>query len=55
MKERLTIIDPKGLEKHLEKIPWRDFIDYGSVKIQVRDGKATFITMEKTVRMDTKL
>ena len=54
MVDRLDIIDTKGLElrKYLEKIPWRDYVSYGSVKIQIRDGKPTLITIEETVKID---
>jgi len=40
------------LRRELERIDWR--LDYGSVKIQIRDGKATLITIERTVRLDVK-
>lgn len=38
------------LKKELEKIDWP--IDYGAVKIQIRNGKPTQITIERTVRLD---
>jgi len=38
------------LKKELEKIDWT--IDYGSVKVQIRQGKPTLITIERTVRLD---
>ena len=38
------------LKKELEKIDWD--LDYGSVKVQIRNGKPTFITIERTVRLD---
>ena len=39
-----------ALKKELEKIDWP--IDYGSVKIQIRNGKPTLITIERTVKLD---
>ncbi len=38
------------LKKELEKIDWP--IDYGSVKIQIRQGKPTLIIIERTVKLD---
>ena len=38
------------LKKELEKIDYP--IDFGSVKIQVRDGKPTLITIERTIKLD---
>ncbi len=36
------------LKKELEKIDWQKYFEYGSVKIQVRVGKKTLITIERT-------
>ena len=51
--ERLDIIDPKRVELqgYIEKIPWKKFINYGSVKIMIQNGKAVLITLEETVKM----
>lgn len=38
------------LKKELDKIDWH--ISYGSVKIQIRNGKPTQVTIERTVRLD---
>ena len=38
------------LKKQLEKIIWD--LDYGSVKIQIRGGKPTLVTIERTVKLD---
>ena len=38
------------LKKELEKIDWP--IDYGSVKVQIRNGKVTLMTVERTIKMD---
>ena len=38
------------LKKELEKVNWP--IDYGSVKIQLRNSKLTLITIERTVKLD---
>ena len=44
--------DSKDLElkKALEKIDWP--IDYGNIRIQLRAGKPTLITIERTVKLD---
>ena len=38
------------LKKELEKIDWP--IEYGSVKIQIRQGKVTLLTVERTIKLD---
>ena len=38
------------LKKKLQDIDWT--IDWGSVKIQIRDGKVSMVTIERTIRLD---
>lgn len=38
------------LKKELEKIDWP--IEYGNVRIQLRAGKPTLVTIERTVKLD---
>ncbi len=38
------------LKRELDKIDWP--IDYGSVKIQIRNGKVTLLTVERTIKLD---
>ncbi len=38
------------LKKELEKIDWH--LEYGSVKIQIRNGKLSLLTIERTVKLD---
>ena len=38
------------LKKELEKIDWP--IRYGNIRIQLRAGKPTLVTIERTVRLD---
>lgn len=38
------------LKKQLDKIDWP--IEYGSIKIQIRNGKVTLMTIERTVKLD---
>jgi len=42
--------DPKDLElkKELDKIDWGKYLDYGSVKMQIRQGKKTLLVIERT-------
>ena len=52
MTDRLEIQNPQDqeLKKELEKVYWN--LDYGSVKVQIRQGKPTLITIERTVKLD---
>ena len=36
------------LKKELEKIDWCRYLDYGTVKVQVRAGKKTLVSVERT-------
>ena len=38
------------LKKQLDKIDWP--IDYGTIKVQIRQHKPTLITIERTVKLD---
>jgi len=38
------------LKKELEKIDWH--LDFGSVKVQIRNGKPSLITIERTIKLD---
>lgn len=38
------------LKKQLDKVTWP--IEYGSVKIQIRNGKVTLLTVERTIKVD---
>jgi hypothetical protein len=43
-------MDIPALKKALEQVDWQ--IKYGSVKVQIRDGKPTLITFEQTAKLD---
>ncbi len=43
-------VELNEIKKQLTGIDWQ--IDYGSVKIQIRDGKVTLLTVEETMRLD---
>ena len=36
------------LKRELEKIDWKKYIQYGSVRVQVRAGKLTLTAIERT-------
>ena len=36
------------LKKELEKIEWKKYLEYGSIRIQVRQGKKTLVAFERT-------
>lgn len=36
------------LKKELDKIGWEEYIEYGTVRIQIRAGKKTLVTIERT-------
>ena len=38
------------IKAQLEKIDWP--IDYGNIKIQLRRGKPTLVTIERTLKLD---
>jgi len=38
------------LIEELEKVNWP--IEYGTVKVQIRNGKPTLATIERTVKLD---
>ena len=46
--------NPQDLElkKELEKIDWQKYLEYGTVKVQIRDGRPTLATIERTVKLD---
>jgi len=52
MTDKLEIQNQQDIEfkVQLDKINWT--IDYGSVKIQIRNGKPTLVTIERTVKLD---
>jgi len=43
-------IKDSKLKEQLETIDWP--LDYGSIKIQLRNGKPSLITIERTVKLD---
>ena len=50
MLKTLTEQQAKALQEAIKEIV--DTPDYGSVKIQIRDGKPTLLTLERTVKLD---
>ncbi len=53
MPERLKISQEERdqeLKTELEKIDWP--IDYGTIKVQIRNGKPAIATIEETIKLD---
>lgn len=52
MTDRLEIENPQDaeLKKQLDKIKWP--VDYGSLKLQLRAGRVTLVTVERTIKLD---
>lgn len=40
-------VDAK-LKEELDKIPWHEYLDYGSIRVQIRSGKRTLLAVERT-------
>jgi len=38
----------KALKKELEKIDWKKYIEYGNVRVQIREGKLKLTAIERT-------
>lgn len=47
-------IDQQVVADEIEKVDWGLFIKWGTVTIVVRDGEATIVSVEETVKLDTK-
>ena len=50
IKNSLTLLAFADLKSQLEKVNWN--LDYGSVKVQIRQGKPSLITIERTIKLD---
>jgi hypothetical protein len=50
MTDKLEIQQDTELKKQFEKVVWP--VDYGNIKIQLRAGKPTLVTIEKTIKLD---
>ena len=42
----------RELKGQLDKIDFTKYLEYGTLKIQIRDGKPTLMTIERTVKLD---
>ena len=52
MPDRLEIINPQDaeLKKQLDSIKWP--IQYGLLRLQLRAGRVTLVTVERTIKLD---
>ncbi len=48
MTDETEIQQDLELKKELEKIDWNKYLEYGSIRIQVRAGKKTLTAIERT-------
>ena len=48
----MTEAKPASLKQLLRLIDWGKYLQYGSVKVTIREGKPTLITVETTDRLD---
>jgi len=48
--ENIKSQQDKELKQSLDKIDWP--IYYGNVRIQIREGKVTLVTIERTIKLD---
>ena len=42
----------RELRDTIKRIDWGKFMSFGSIKLQIRDGKPSLVTIEKTVKLD---
>ena len=50
MTDKLEIenVKDQALKNELDKIDWQKYLPYGSVRVQIRDGKKTLTSIERT-------
>ena len=51
--DRIRIPDPEdeAMREEVDKVDFSRFINYGIIKVQVRNGKPVTITKEETVKL----
>jgi len=42
--------DDVKLFREVKKIDWGQFLQFGSIKVHIQEGKPVLVTMEKTVK-----
>ena len=50
----MTPIQEQAVKDILRQIDWAKILRWGTVTVQVREGKATMVKVEETVTLDTK-
>ena len=40
------------LKEQLEKVDWTKFLEYGIIKMQVRNGEVCLLVLERTIKLD---
>jgi len=51
-KVKIPDAEEEAMRDEMAKVDFSQFIQYGSVKVQVRNGKPVTITKEETVKLD---
>ena len=50
----MTPIQEQAVKDTLKQVDWAKILRWGTVTVQVREGKATTVKVEETVTLDTK-
>jgi hypothetical protein len=50
----MTPTQEQALKDTVRKVNWAEHLRWGTVTVQVREGKATMVKVEETVTLDTK-
>jgi len=50
----MTPFQEQAVKDALKPIDWGKILKWGTVTVQVREGKATLISVEETIKLDTK-
>ena len=46
------IVNGKALAEAVKAVRWDLYLSHGTVKIQIREGKPTLVTIERTYKLD---
>jgi len=49
---RPDMVGGDALTAAVKAFPWGRFVEYGTVKVQIRGGKPMLVTLERTHRLD---
>ena len=46
--KKMTTPKDIRLKEELDKIDWKEYIEYGTIRVHVKSGKLTLVTIERT-------